>query len=248
MNQPFANTTLGDIVAKDYHAAAIFERYGLDFCCGGRVSLADACRQHGVDVQAVSSELAHLARTPEETAPEAPDALIALIVSRHHAYVRDAIPSIQSHLAKVIAAHGRSHPEVIRIASHFDVIAEELTLHLAKEERVLFPYIHSLTVATQNGGPPPPDVFGTVQNPIRMMETEHQNAGDELAAIRSLTSDYKAPADACATYRLVYAELQAFERDLHRHVHLENNVLFPRAIELEAQITHKGRIGCESSR
>ncbi len=176
------------------------------------MSLADACRQHGVDVQAVSSELAHLARTPEETAPEDPDALIALIVSRHHAYVRDAIPSIQSHLAKVIAAHGRSHPEVIRIASHFDVIAEELTLHLAKEERVLFPYIHSLAVATQNGGPPPPDVFGTVQNPIRMMETEHQNAGDELAAIRSLTSDYKAPADACATYRLVYAELQAFER------------------------------------
>lgn len=248
MNQPFANTTLGDIVAKDYHAAAIFERYGLDFCCGGRMSLADACRQRGVDVEAVSSELVHLARTPEETAPEDPDTLIAHIVSRHHAYVRDAIPLIQSHLAKVIAAHGRTHPEVIRIASHFDEVAEELTLHLAKEERVLFPYIHSLAAASQNGAPPPPDVFGTVQNPIRMMETEHQNAGDELSAIRSLSSEYKAPADACATYRLVYAELQAFERDLHRHVHLENNVLFPRAIELEAQMAHTGRIGCESSR
>lgn len=242
MHQPFANSTLGNIVAQDYHAAAIFERHGLDFCCGGRTSLAEACRERGLDLAAIAAELGHRAATPPEASPDDPDELVSHIIARHHAYVREAIPSIQAHLAKVIAAHGPRHPELIRISGHFDVLAEELTLHLAKEEQILFPYIRTLAAASRNGAPPPPDMFGTVQNPIRMMESEHQHAGDELAEIRALSSGYEPPADACATYRLVYTELRAFDSDLHRHVHLENNVLFPRAIEIEAQLERRGRI------
>jgi regulator of cell morphogenesis and NO signaling len=149
--------------------------------------------------------------------------------------VRQSVPRIREHLAKVVAAHGSRHPELATIESDFSTTAEELLQHLMKEEGVLFPYVASLAEADAHGGPPPPDMFGTVQNPIRMMEIEHQEAGDNLASIRQLSHDYTAPSDACNTYRLVLEELEAFEKDLHRHVHLENNVLFPRAVELETR-------------
>jgi regulator of cell morphogenesis and NO signaling len=247
MQRQFANVTLGDIVAQDYHAAAILERHGLDFCCGGRISLADACRERGLAVEPIAVELGQLAATSPDDAPRDPDELMTHIVQRHHAFVRDAIPTIQARFAKVVAAHGDRHAELHRMSVCFDILSDELMPHLAKEEQVLFPYIRSLAAASRSGGAPPPDVFGTVQNPIRMMEVEHQSAGDELAEIRSLASGYQTPDGACATFRLLYTELEAFERDLHRHVHLENNVLFPRAIELEAQVGRKGRIGCETS-
>jgi regulator of cell morphogenesis and NO signaling len=237
MASRFENGTLGDIVSNNYHAAAVFERHGLDFCCGGRSSLAEACRQGNVDLATVVAELEGLESAEVGVPSEDPAELVSHILARHHAYVRSSVPVIEAHLAKVVAAHGERHPELLQIAGHFDGLSGELTLHMAKEEQVLFPYITALADAMRSGGPLPPDVFGTVQNPIRMMEIEHQHVGDTLAAIRALSSGYAPPADACTTYRLVYEELRAFESDLHRHVHLENNVLFPRAVRLEAEGT-----------
>jgi regulator of cell morphogenesis and NO signaling len=245
MASQFQNGTIGDIVSSNYQAAAVFERFGLDFCCGGRVSLAEACRQRHVDVSAVVGELVRLQEAPVETGPREPAELAAHISARHHSYVRNAIPIIAVHLAKVVAVHGERHPELAAIAAHFEIVAHDLVLHMMKEEQVLFPYITALAKAAQSGGPPPPDMFGTVQNPIRMMEIEHQHAGEELATIRALSSGYEPPPDACTTFRVVYEELRAFEQDLHLHVHLENNVLFPAAVALEAQVSRNGRIGCE---
>jgi regulator of cell morphogenesis and NO signaling len=227
------HTTLGEIVARDFRAGAIFDRYGLDYCCGGARTLAEGCRTIGVNLATVVSELEALDPESRELSVQTPAALIDHIVSRHHGYVREAIPAIQQHLTKVVAAHGARHAELPFIEARFARLAEELTLHMTKEERVLFPYIVALADACEHEAPPPPDMFGTVQNPIRMMEIEHQEAGDSMEAISELTNRYQPPRDACATYRLVLQELDAFERDLHVHVHLENNVLFPKAVELE---------------
>jgi regulator of cell morphogenesis and NO signaling len=226
-------TTLGEIVTRDFRAGAILDRYGLDYCCGGGNTLEEGCLKQGVSVAHVVSELEALDPGSRETPVQDPAALIEHIVSRHHAFIRESIPPISQHLAKVVAAHGSRHPELSFIETQFARMADELTLHMTKEERVLFPYIQALAEAFAHDAAPPPDMFGTVQNPIRMMEIEHQEAGESLRVIRELTHAYQPPPDACATYRLVLQELDAFEKDLHVHVHLENNVLFPKAVELE---------------
>jgi len=228
-------TSLGEIVASDFRAAAVFDRYGLDYCCGGAHSLAEGCSQRGVSVAHVLSDLEALDPAAREIADDDPAALVDYILSHHHAYVRRSLPLIREHLAKVVAAHGERHSELQFIDSQFSKVAGELSLHMVKEEQMLFPYILALADAVRSDGPPPPDMFGTVQNPIRMMESEHQEAGDGLAAIREMSHGYQPPADACGTYRLVLEELQDFERDLRRHVHLEDDVLFPKAVELESK-------------
>jgi regulator of cell morphogenesis and NO signaling len=236
MNRSHLDTTpLGDIVAHDFRASAIFDRYGFDYCCGGRRSLAEACRQRGVDVEEVVSEIEELDPAHREPTLDDAAALVDYIVTRHHTYVRMSLPLIQQHLEKVVARHGEGHPELRDIADQFGKVADELRQHMVKEEQVLFPYIQALANAVERKGSLPPDIFGTVQNPIRMMEMEHQEAGDGLEALRTLSQGYEAPPDACTTYRLVFKELAAFEEDLHQHVHLENNVLFPRAVELESR-------------
>lgn len=246
--RPSEATHLGEIVASDFRAAAIFDRYGLDYCCGGAHSLAEGCSQRGVSVARVLSDLEALGPDSRECAADHdPVALVDYILSHHHAYVRRSLPLIQEHLAKVVAAHGERHCELQFIESQVSKIARALSLHMVKEEQVLFPYIRALAAAVRSGGPPPPDMFGTVQNPIRMMEVEHQEAGDDVAAVRELSHDYQPPSDACATYRLVLEELLDFERDLHRHVHLENNVLFPKTVELESTVDRMTR-GLKSHR
>jgi regulator of cell morphogenesis and NO signaling len=226
-------TPLGEIVSRDFRAGAILDRYGLDYCCGGARTLGEGCRQRGVSVEEVASELEALDPGARETPEQDPAALVAHIVSHHHAYVRTSIPIVQEHLAKVAAVHGARHPELTFVETRFSHVAAELSQHMLKEEQVLFPYISALANAVTRGAPVPPDMFGTVQNPIRMMEIEHQEAGEGLDVIRELTHGYQPPDDACTTYRLVLHELEAFEKDLHEHVHLENNVLFPKAVELE---------------
>ena len=220
-------TPLKQLVLRDFRAGAILDRHLLDYCCGGAVTLAEGCRQRGVSVDLVIAEIEALGPSSRETAAGDPAALIAHIVDHHHAYVRASIPVIQHHLSKVVAAHAARHAELAPIESAFVDLARDLVMHLVKEEQVLFPYIETLDEAVNHGGAPPPDIFGTVQNPIRMMEVEHQEAGDGMAVMRKLSRDYEVPEDACGTYRLLFEELQAFERDLHTHVHLENNVLFP---------------------
>jgi regulator of cell morphogenesis and NO signaling len=232
-SSPLESTTIAEIVQRDVRAGAIMDRYHLDYCCGGAMSLAEGCRQRGVDVTRVIADLEALTAPPRKTEVDDPLALIPLIVDRHHAYVRQALPQICEHLAKVVAAHVGRHAELAVIESEFAKIANELHQHLLKEEQVLFPYIAALAEAVNHDGPFPPDMFGTIQNPIRMMEIEHQEVTDRLAGIRQLSRNYSAPPDACETYRLVLGELQAFAEDLRVHVDLEDNVLFPRAVELE---------------
>jgi regulator of cell morphogenesis and NO signaling len=229
------HATVGEIIATDTRTASIFEQFGIDFCCGGRRSLADACRAAGADVDLVLRTLnAVRAETPDGNADLGQwpvERLIDYIVSNHHAYVRKTMPMIARQLAKLLSVHGERHPELIQVASAVDRLGSELQRHMVKEEHVLFPYIREL--ATTPAGRARPSPFGTVENPIRMMEREHREAGDELRLMRALTNDYTPPADGCATYQVCFAELARFERDLHRHVHLENHLLFPKAVALE---------------
>ena len=228
-----STTTIGSIVADDFRAAAVFQKHGIDFCCGGNRPWADACTEKGVDPQRVSDELevalASGAETPRFNAWTL-DFLIDYIVSNHHAYVRQAIDTLLTHTRKVADVHGENHPEAREIATVFEGVAAEMITHMAKEEQVLFPYITALVTAAKGGQAPPPAHFGSVANPIRMMEREHESAGSAMATIRRLSHDYTPPADACTTYRVTYKELHEFEADLHRHVHLENNILFPKAL------------------
>jgi regulator of cell morphogenesis and NO signaling len=235
MIETLESTTIGDIVAADFRTAAVFERFGIDFCCGGRRSVAEACRSVAADPGEVIAALSTLPQdlAEDDTSRWPVNRLIDHIVATHHGYVRRALPAISRHLAKLHEVHGERHPELSRVADVWREAAAELTQHMMKEEQVLFPYIRVLAARD----PRRPGVlscpFGTVENPIRMMEREHQDAGDALRVIRTLTDDYTPPADGCTTYRVCMAELAAFEQDLHRHVHLENNVLFPRAVALE---------------
>lgn len=232
--------TIKSIVTNDFRAAAIFEKYSLDFCCKGGVTIDQACSERNIDATSVYAELAQLASTSHENEPhfsEWPiDEMIDYIVNVHHKYVRESTPVICAHTQKVATVHGNNHAEVIEIARHFGTVAEDLRRHMMCEEQVLFPYIKSLVRAKRNGGTIIPPPFGTAQNPIRVMEAEHRAAGDELYEVRSLSKNYIPPEDACTTYRVSFKELQQFEQDLHQHVHLENNILFPKAIALEQEL------------
>ena len=237
MNESLEQTTVAEIVNRDFRTAGIFEQFGIDFCCGGQLSLADACRVAAVDPAKVGRALEAIPPTGHETDNHVsrwlPARLIDHIVDTHHAYVRSALPTIAARLAKLVEVHGARHPELRRIAEAFEEVSRDLLQHMKKEECVLFPYIRELTAGNDAAFSSP---FGTVENPIRMMRREHQQAGDELRLIRALANECVAPTDGCATYRVTFAELAEFERDLHRHIHLENNVLFPKAIELERRM------------
>jgi len=231
--------TIRDIVASDYRAAEVFQRHGIDFCCGGDRRVEDACRSRNVPPETVLSELASLDKTSDAGTPrfntwELP-ALVAYIVANHHGYVRQAIPSLLTHTKKVAAVHGEHHPEMVEVAGLFQDVANEMTSHMQKEELMLFPFINALAGAAAAGRPAPAAPFGTVANPIRMMEREHESAGGAMARINDLTRGYQPPEDACTTFRVCLQELDAFERDLHAHVHLENNILFPKATMLEGR-------------
>jgi regulator of cell morphogenesis and NO signaling len=236
MSERLDTTIIGDIVAADFRTAGIFAQFGIDFCCGGRVSLAEACRAATVNPAEVIRALDALPLTNADDDDAARWPVVRLvdhIVSVHHRYVREALPLIAGYLAKLESVHGARHPELARVSARFEAVAVELRQHMMKEEHVLFPYVVELAADGERCGPSP---FGTVENPIRMMEREHREAAEGLRAIRELTGGYTPPADGCTTYAVCMAELARFERDLHRHVHLENNVLFPRAIEAESAL------------
>jgi regulator of cell morphogenesis and NO signaling len=231
------DTTIRDIVATDYRAAAVFQRHGIDFCCGGDRTVQDACAAKGLAPAEVIAELETTTAAPAVGVPRFNDwdlsALTVYIVTKHHAYVRGAIPTLLAHTKKVAAVHGENHPEMQEVSRLFDGVADEMLMHMEKEERMLFPYIDALALAATGKRPAPFAPFGSVQNPIRMMEMEHESAGNAMARINELTRGYQPPVDACTTYRVCLQELDAFERDLHAHVHLENNILFPKAARLE---------------
>jgi regulator of cell morphogenesis and NO signaling len=231
---PTGDVTLRSIVVGDIRTAAVLEQLGIDFCCQGERTLGDACRERGLSIDTVSAAIAAAsqARGDQPVRFDTWDlpALASHIVAEHHEYVRAALPRLREHTKKIASVHGARHPELHEVSVLFAAMADELQAHLLKEERILFPYIAELVVAGGSAESP----FGSVENPIRMMEREHDAAGRSMARIRALLHDYAAPDDACATYRLCLEELRAFEADLHTHVHLENNILFPRTRLLEA--------------
>ena len=234
------STTVGDIVAGDYRAAGVLDQFGIDFCCGGKRTFGEACAAARLDPAEVGAALAKLPERPAVAGvPDvtwAVDALAEYIVRRHHGYIREQVPVIDGHLAKLIAVHGEHHPELLQIAAHFKELAGELRSHMLKEEHLLFPYLQQLAASAEYGLEPPIGMFGSVSNPIRMMEAEHRYAGDELGVIREMTSNYAVPSDGCTTFRVCYEELAAFDADLRQHIHLENNILFPHAVTLEAAV------------
>ena len=233
-----SDVTVGDLVTRDFRAAAVFHRLGIDFCCGGGKPLGDVCRTKGLDPAQVVSEIDRACAAPDPAAPDyaawSADTLTHHIVGRHHGYCRDVLPTIAAHARKLAQVHGAGHPELVEIAGLFEGVRDEMLSHMAKEEGVLFPYIDLLAASRRGGVAPFPAPFGDVGNPIRMMEAEHESVGAAMARIRALTADYAVPADACTTWRITLQELEAFEHDLHEHVHLENNVLFPKARALAA--------------
>src|SRR5262245_1411807 len=232
------NMTIGEIVAADYRAAAVFQRHGIDFCCHGARTLERGCREAGIDTAEVLREL------EDATSPSAAgvprfnswdlQTLVQYIVANHHAYVREMLPLMVAHSRKIAEVHGGRHRELSRVAALVEEIADEMTQHMMKEEQILFPYIVQLASAAAEGRPAPSAPFGTVDNPIHVMEMEHESAGHAMLEIRELTDAFTPPADGCTTYTVCLQELEAFERDLHAHVHLENNILFPKASALEA--------------
>jgi regulator of cell morphogenesis and NO signaling len=232
-----ASKTVGEIAAENPQTTREFEKLGIDYCCGGSRSLAEACAQASISVDEV------LDRLENSTAAQAQSGtddwgsrplsdLISHINGTHHVFVRQESPRIEALAAKVVSVHGKNHPELRQVQQVFSALANELNVHLMKEEQILFPYVVRLEESFVAGEPTPPAMFGTVLNPVRMMMHEHDSAGDALRSLRSLTSDYRVPQDACISYRTLYQALQDFEADLHQHIHLENNILFPRAVSM----------------
>jgi len=230
--------TIGELVAEAPLRANIFEKRRIDYCCKGRRSLAQVCAEEGVPMEELIAELEQepAQESPMDWAPKPLTELAEHIVDRHHGYLRSTLPSIAFKLDKVVKAHGDRHPSVFELRTVFAELAEELTSHMAKEEMVLFPHSVALERAERNRQPAPPAPGGSVRNPIRMMEHEHDDAGRALSRMRELTSDHEPPEGACNTFRALYAQLAELERDLHTHIHLENNVLFPRAAKLEERL------------
>lgn len=235
------SATVGQIVAHWPQLARILEELQIDYCCGGKRSLADACRERQLDVGQVSQRLAEALAAPLSPPAEdwqsAPLALLCENIERaHHDYLRRELPRLTALIAKVVNAHGAHHPELAELQRVFDQLRAELEPHMLKEERVLFPAIRRLAAELRPAHFP----FGLLANPIRVMVSDHEHAGEALAAMRQLTGDYVPPAGACNTYRVMLEGLETLERDMHEHVHKENNILFPRAIEME-DLRHSDR-------
>ena len=240
MTQLNLTTAVGQWVAERPNTAHVFESLRIDYCCGGNKPLAEACASAGVDVDNVMELLAEVTQSYSQAVgaldfqnaslPE----LIAHILNTHHVFTKSEMDRLQALVDKVLGAHGGNHPELIHLGELFMRLCADLKPHMFKEEQVLFPYITSMEEAVSEERAIPQPFFGTVQNPVRMMSIEHDTAGELLRELRRVTDNYRPPADACISYQTLYQALAAFETDLHQHIHLENNILFPRALEMES--------------
>jgi regulator of cell morphogenesis and NO signaling len=236
-------TRIADIASQNPATIKVFQRFGIDFCCGGKRPLAEACREKQITFGELSSALAS---SGEPGATEIPGAdarlgeLTRFIVDRYHADLRAELPRLAQMAAKVLDAHGAKHPGVFpELVQVFAGLRAELESHMMKEERILFPYVERLEALADDGGTLPASPFGSIQAPIGMMEHEHDDAARALARLRQLTNGYTPPADACNTFRGLYHGLAELEKALHEHIHLENNVVFPRAARLEEELVHR---------
>ena len=233
--------TIREIALEAPLTTKVFENYKIDYCCGGNRFFLDACKSAGADAENVLQEINVCLETPQKSELDwVKDArlsdLIEHIVETHHAFTRDEIKNLVPLMAKVANRHGENHPELYELERLFAELCADLAPHLLKEEQVLFPYIKELeNIKTKNAGFPV-SCFGTVRNPVSVMLREHDTAGEILRSMREVSHDYQIPDGACPSYTALLTRLEAFEKDLHQHIHLENNVLFPKAIELENEI------------
>ncbi len=232
--------TIGEITARDFRKADVFKKYGIDFCCGGNKKLSQACNEKGVSVEVVKMDLEKLDQSGAESINRYDtwelDFLTDYIVMNHHAYLKRELIELPPYVEKIANVHGANHPELLEIAAHFSRITAELVAHLPKEEQILFPRIKQLVAIKRGQASASGLGMAGIQGPINVMEREHVSAGNSMEEINRLSKGYSVPEDGCNTYKLVYQKLKEFEEDLHQHIHLENNILFPKAITLEKEL------------
>ena len=230
-----AERTVRELALENPAATRVFEQLGIDYCCGGDRSLEEACSVAGVPIEGVAKalETAPAEHPAKDWQTEPLAGLTGHIKNTHHMYTKGEIQRLGPLFEKVCSVHGANHPELRQMQETFSDLAQELTMHMLKEEAVLFPYIERMEESFLANEPILPPPFGTIENPVAMMMHEHESAGEALRNLREASNGYRAPADACLSYQTLYKALAAFEADLHEHIHLENNILFPRAIEME---------------
>ena len=230
-------TTIGDFVAHDFRTAAIFTKYGIDFCCKGQRTIEEVCTKKNINEANLLNDLNAVLSTKDDSRIDFNswplDVLIDYIEKTHHRFVEEKTPILLQFLDKLCSVHGSNHPELFEITKLFKGSADELAPHIKKEELILFPFIKKMMNATKSHDSIGKPNFGTVKNPISTMMEEHDNEGERFRTIASLTNNYTPPEDACDTYRVTFAMLEEFEQDLHKHIHLESNILFPKAKALE---------------
>ena len=234
------NQIIGELVARDYRTASVFKKYSIDFCCQGNRTIQEACEKKNIDTKKVLEDLVAMMEAKSESTTDYQswplDLLADYIEKKHHRYVQEKTLEIQPYLDKICKVHGERHPELLEIKEEFNASAGELAAHMKKEEMILFPFIRKMTKAKLENTKVDAAHFGTVKNPIQMMMNEHTVEGNRFRKIEELSNNYTPPLDACNTYRVSFALLKEFEQDLHLHIHLENNILFPRAIEIEKEL------------
>lgn len=235
------NTLVSEIVSDNYNTASLFNRYGIDFCCNGNRSLGAVATEQKLSLEDLIAELTSIL---EQSAPDQNyqdwelDFLCDYIYQTHHIYVEKQSEEISMYLDKICKVHGEAHPELFEVRSLFKGAVGDLAIHMKKEELILFPYIKTLVKASKTKVPLERPPFGSIDNPIHMMHEEHDNEGERFRKIAALTDNYTIPEDGCHTYMLTYNLLKAFEADLHKHIHIENNILFKRAVRLEQDLNH----------
>lgn len=238
------STSIAEIVTQHPHTRKLFEEMGIDYCCGGKQPLKEACRKAGLSLHDVIQKLINV--TTQHDSKEllsknwsevSLGELVQHIIAKHHVYLKEQLPRLKDLAKKVYNAHRQHHGEMIqKLLQYLEHLWTDIEMHLAKEERILFPLIQEMETFGNGQGPKPMMHCGSIENPIRQMELEHVSAGDILAEMRTITSEYQLPKDACESFRALYDGLGALEKDLHEHIQLENNILFPKAVELEGKI------------
>jgi regulator of cell morphogenesis and NO signaling len=226
-------------VSENIKTADIFKSNGIDFCCGGNIKVTDVCKKKGVDYENIKQQILGIDTTTDSAHNFNAwdlDFLADYIINTHHKYVTDASELLIQYSDKVAKVHGHHYTEVVEINKLVHAITDELKMHMHKEEMILFPFIKNIAVAKREGSVLAPPPFGTIKNPITMMESEHDTAGDISHKITELSNNYTPPAEACNTFRALYAKLEEFQNDLFQHIHLENNILFPKAIKFESDL------------
>ena len=235
--------TVRDIALEQPQATRVFEKLKIDYCCGGDKTVGEACASAGVEVASLERMLDESRQSDFEVNVSIDFQKLTLrelinhILDKHHVYTKDEMLRLEPLMAKVISVHGGNHSELNEMGALFQQVCADLKPHMFKEEQILFPYVLEMERSVLENSPAPFAPFGTVKNPVRMMMLEHDTVGDLLRELRALSSNYVVPADSCISYQTLYQAMETFEQDLHQHIHLENNILFPRAVELESSLT-----------